>query len=105
MSLPRICAGADGLFRFGDELAELIGMAVAMEVVRKYDYEATKAERQTWADLFNSVVQPRYGEGYTIQELAEFEASIRRFIDETARQHPQMARLRALQQSRDGRAS
>lgn len=98
MSIPDFCAGPDGFFRFGPQLAEAAAMLVVLEVRKRCGFEPSSTQRTTWAELFNETVCPEYGLPHTAEEMAELESKLHRFIKHTAANELQ---IRTLKQWRD----
>lgn len=96
MALPSFCAGPDGFFRFGPELADWVAMLVALEVERRTRIQVNLQDREVWASLFNDVVHPAYKQPHTAEQMGKLEEQIRQFRDKTASNYLQVRKLRQL---------
>lgn len=94
MSIPNFCAGPDGFFRFGPQLADAAAMLVAIEVAKRSGIEPSLAQRTIWADLFNKSVAPRYGQPHTAEDMTELESKLHRFIKHTAANDLQIRKMK-----------
>jgi hypothetical protein len=85
--------GADGLYRFGPELADWVSLLVAMDIESRGG-DSSRTERQLWCELFNETVRADYGRPHSLDEIECLERKVGRFIRKTAASHLQIYLLK-----------